>query len=137
MRLLDLGAVFITSTGKGIGRSISLPGAHGVMFQCPKCAEGKPFAEGEAVLQDDRLAGETVTRRYVAGAHSIICWFENPADGQVAPRAADSGSSTHPRWKVSGTSLEDLTLQPSVSLDVPANAGGCRWHGYVTSGDAR
>jgi hypothetical protein len=137
MRLLDLDAMFLTWSGTGIGRCTSITDAQGVMFQCPKCAEGKPFASGEAILVDPRVAGDGLERRAVEGAHRVICWFSNPARGEPVPPAADQGSANHPRWMVSGSSLLDLTLTPSVNLDVPANTGGCRWHGWVTGGEAR
>lgn len=35
-----------------------------------------------------------------------------------------------------GDSIDDLTLNPSINLDIPGQEGGCRWHGFVKDGDA-
>lgn len=98
-----------------------LDGAQGVMFQCPKCAEGKPPGEPDGVG--------------FAGAHYIRVCFSNPLNAPVAPAEFDK----NPRWQMSGAGLDDLTLAPSINLDVPDEKGevhGCRWHGFVTNGDA-
>lgn len=67
-----------------------------------------------------------------------------------------------PRWQVSGTDLSNITLSPSINLDVPSNVcavadcqssqnpcpkhpgggrkdlpPGCRWHGWVQNGEAK
>lgn len=34
------------------------------------------------------------------------------------------------RWTTSGSTFDDLTLQPSILLE-----GGCNWHGFITNGD--
>lgn len=36
-------------------------------------------------------------------------------------------------WQVSGTTFSDLTLMPSIAL--PADGGGCGYHGFVTNGE--
>lgn len=50
--------------------------------------------------------------------------------------ADEQGSRDHEgkpsRWTVSGTSLDDLTLTPSID---GTRGGGCTFHGFVTSGD--
>lgn len=95
-------------------------GAQGVMFQCPKCAQGLP-------------TGGNQYRRYVKGAHYVQICFANPIGAAVAPREFDK----NPRWQMSGTSLDDLTLSPSINLDVPGNGDdSCKWHGWVRNGDA-
>lgn len=59
--------------------------------------------------------------------HNVMVWFEGtPAD---AP-----GPS--PRWRRSGPAPYDLTITPSINLDVP-KAQGCRWHGHVTNGEVK
>jgi hypothetical protein len=95
-------------------------GAQGVLFQCPKCSAGKPVG-------DDG--------RGFRGAHYIKVCFSNPRNALPAPAEYDD----NPRWEMSGSSLDDLTLSPSINLDVPSDDGvvyGCRWHGWVRSGDA-
>lgn len=95
-----------------------IEGAQGVYFQCPKCAEGKPPGEPDGIG--------------FAGAHYIRICFANPRSAPVAPVEFDK----NPRWTMSGTGLDDLTLSPSINLDVPGNGDGCRWHGWVKNGDA-
>jgi hypothetical protein len=58
--------------------------------------------------------------------------FANPRNAPAVP--ADHGPQSklnpdgpRPRWIMSGTSLEDLTLTPSIDT-------GC-WHEYITLGE--
>jgi hypothetical protein len=60
--------------------------------------------------------------------HKVLVWF---VDRGVPPEAAPTY-----RWRVSGTGYLDLTISPSINLDVPG-AVGCRWHGFVVNGEAR
>ena len=103
--LRDLDAELIQFAGAGrMHTTIDLATAQGVMFLCPQC-----FA---------RNGGEV-------GTHSVICWFRD--------RGVSAEASPGPgRWSVSGNSLDDLTLAPSVHLSGP----GCGWHGWVRNGDA-
>jgi len=124
VRLPDLDARFVGRFRVEGGRRLhsrveSLQGAQGVLFQCPKCAEGR-----------ERGADEETGRRYAIGAHYVICWFRNPQDAPPVPDDVFPGPG---RWTASGTSLEDLTLSPSVLL---TGEGGCGWHGFVRNGDA-
>lgn len=64
----------------------------------------------------------------LCGSHSILAWFRD----RGVPDDAVPGPG---RWTPTGTGLADLTLKPSINLDGP-NAVGCRWHGWVTNGDA-
>lgn len=57
-----------------------------------------------------------------AKGHSVLAYFRDrgvPVDVKPGPG----------RWVVSGTSLADLTLSPSVDC-----GAGC-WHGFITNGD--
>ena len=122
MKLRDLDAQWLYGAhAKEYRRSskASVDGMQGVMFQCPKCSVGKQH-------------GEENGRRFVRGAHYIRVFFSNPRGVSVAPPEADS----NPRWAMSGSSIDDLTLSPSINLDVPENSGGCGWHGWVKNGDA-
>lgn len=76
-------------------------------------------------------------KRYVptaslADAHGL--WFDCPCGGgdQIHVWFADRGVPDEeipsPRWRVSGTSLADLTIAPSI------NVVG-HWHGWVRSGE--
>lgn len=75
--------------------------AQGVIFLCPKCFEANSGP---------------------VGTHSVITWFQD----RSVPEQAKPGPA---RWAVSGTSLADLTLSPSVLL-----LGACGWHGWVRAG---
>lgn len=123
MRLRDLDAQFIAHVNaatRSSRRQDSIDGAQGIMFQCPKCAEGKE-------------RGEEDGRRFVRGAHYILVCFANPVNAPVAPAEYDK----NPRWQMSGSSIDDLTLMPSINLDIPGvEHDGCRWHGWVKNGDA-
>lgn len=111
--LIELKAKFMRVEDRPDGRvfapALSIAEAHGVRFLCPKCF----VANGGAV-----------------GTHQVICWSETsgaPAD--VAPGPG--------RWRMVGTSIEDLTLdcEPGRTRSVQLN-GGCDWHGFVTNGAA-
>jgi Family of unknown function (DUF6527) len=85
----------------------TLAEAHGVRFICPKS-----FA----------------THGGVAGAHTTQVFFEgSPVPSQIGVNK--NGKTV--RWHVSGTSLDDLTLSPSIQEE----DGVCQWHGFVRNGD--
>ncbi len=118
MKLRDLSGQFLKLLDDGSMQYVDgLTEADGVMFQCPKCAI-------------DKERGEENGRRFVRGAHSVICWFV----GKV-PDSARPGPG---RWTPSGSSLDDLTFVPGnpprqVSVLLTS---GCCWHGHVTNGEA-
>jgi len=117
MKLLDLDARFIRRIpDEGMQMVDALAEADGVMFQCPKCAEGCE-------------KGEEDGRRFVRGAHYVICWFRGRVSDNVSPRG---------RWTPAGSGLGDLTFvsgNPAQAYSVLIT-GGCNWHGYVKDGDA-
>lgn len=135
MRLRDLDAQFlndVTTASYTRSDDDQVIGAQGILFQCPSCAAGKD------VVADDERAG----RRYVVGAHYIEVLFSNPVGASLAP--ADAGPvgadhTSHPRWTMSGSSLDDLTITPSINCDIPGKNGEpsvCKFHGFVKNGDA-
>jgi hypothetical protein len=129
MRLRDLDADFIAvvdAAARTHRRAEGIEGAAGVMFQCPKCGEGLE-------------RGEEDGRRFIRGAHYIMVCFANPIGASAAPTEFDH----NPRWLMEGSSLDDLTLSPSVNCDIPwKDAAGvehpssCKFHGWVKNGDA-
>lgn len=127
MRLRDLDARFVRLTATG-GQTdfdekdhlLDLVEAHGVMFQCPKCAAG-----GEAFEELDPWYGK---RRSVKGAHYVLCWFA----GRGVPDHVDPKPG---RWHPSGTGLDDLTFTGPGAASVLLTTG-CGWHGFVKNGDA-
>jgi uncharacterized protein DUF6527 len=99
-----LEAHFITiKEGSFLSTVDTLVEAQGVMLLCPKC-----FAANDGAV----------------GTHSIIVPFE----ARGVPAHILGGLA---RWQVSGTSLADLTISPSIQL-----IGGCAWHGFIRNGDA-
>jgi hypothetical protein len=120
LRLTDLDAEFVGDVKeKSMRRQDSIVGAQGIMFQCPLCAVGKEAGEEE-------INGKR--RRFFRGAHYGLCFFRNPQGTSPIP------AELYPeiaRWEMTGTSLEDLTLQPSILFSPP----GCGWHGFITNGN--
>ena len=117
MRITDLDGSFLRLVDGGFRRQEHIEGGDGVIFQCPKCADG---------LEQ----GEENGRRFVRGAHYIICWFVGRVPDDLSPKPG--------RWTPSGTGLDDLTFVPGdpprpVSVQVTT---GCCWHGHVMNGDA-
>ena len=63
--------------------------------------------------------------------HSIKVYFAN--------RGVDPGRKPFPRWKASGNTIDDLTLEPSIWInkDLPLEIkDACRWHGWIKKGEA-
>ena len=58
------------------------------------------------------------------GRHSILVWDRS------IPRHIEPGPG---RTTMTGTSLEDLTLDPSI--DLSQSEVGCKWHGFVKQGN--
>lgn len=119
MRLTDLDARFIGGWHeRGYSVLDSVEGAQGVMFQCPLCAEAcEP--------------GEEDGRRFVHGAHYIICWFRNPRN---APRVPDDADPKPGRWNFEGDTIDALTFTGPEAASVLLTSG-CRWHGFVRNGE--
>lgn len=65
--------------------------------------------------------------------HAVMIVFANPPSGIIPPAdfgpVSKANKSVHPRWNVSGSGLNDLTLTPSVDVGEPS----C-WHGFITNG---
>jgi Family of unknown function (DUF6527) len=84
-------------------RVATLSEAHGVRFICPKS-----FA----------------THGGKVGAHSVLVYFAG------SPVPSDIGVNTAGktvRWSATGTSLDDLSLSPSIQEQDSI----CGWHGFV------
>ena len=57
------------------------------------------------------------------GDHQVMVWFRDHVPPHIQPGPG--------RWSATGTSVDDLSLTPSIAL-----GGACGWHGFVTNGDA-
>lgn len=135
MRLRDLDGRLVYDAHRGGSRlspQDSVEGMQGVQFQCPKCGEGLE-------------RGEEDGRRFIRGAHYVRVFFDNPRGAEVAPPDADlrNDGTPNPRWTMNGTSIDDLTLSPSINCDIPwkdaqgvEHPSSCKWHGFVKNGDA-
>jgi hypothetical protein len=124
MRLTDLDARFLHDAKPDGSSQMSdeYAGACGVMFQCPKCAQGK--TRGQEVV-DGR------TRHFVINAHYVICWFRGKVSDDLNPKPG--------RWTPSGTCMDDLTFvpgDPPQAVSVLMTGPGCGWHGFVRNGEA-
>lgn len=110
MRLSDLEAQLYRYAGdKSFAPVNSVAEADSVMFLCPACF----IANGGNV-----------------GTHSIRVDFR----GKAVPDdvCIHNSDGTPVRWDASGTTIEDLTLGPSILL-----LSGCAWHGFVEQGGIR
>jgi hypothetical protein len=118
MRLRDLDACFVGgfTAPHSYRRLDSMEGAQGLLFQCPQCAQGKERAEDGGFV----------------GAHYVLIWFRSPRGSVEVPESAQPAPA---RWTVSGDSLDNLTLDPSVNL-VKKDPSECGWHGWVKKGEA-
>lgn len=104
----------------------SIEGAQAVFLWCP-CAFGND-----------------------ARAHGLIVPFANPRNAPSVPAAFQPA----PRWQMTGTGLDDLTLSPSIDctrenpehtaarLAVGLKPGECSpghmcWHGWIQNGEVR
>ena len=114
MRLRDLDGQLVKRTPDGSVDVETLAEADGVMFQCPQCAAGLPTREE---------AG----RRFVIGAHYVLCWFVGRVPDDLDPKPG--------RWNPSGTGLDDLTFVGPGAASVLLTSG-CGWHGFVQNGAA-
>lgn len=61
------------------------------------------------------------------GGHMIMCWSRSAG----VPDTATPGPG---RWRLVGTSLEDVTLEAEPGKTRSVLMNGCGWHGYVTRG---
>lgn len=118
MKLTDLDARFVVllEGGNGYGYVDTLEEADGVMFQCPKCSEG-------------RAKGSDERRNYVLGAHYVLCWFRDRVPKEEPPKG---------RWTPEGTGLHDLTFVAGIPPEAFSVLSHCptNWHGYVKNGEA-
>lgn len=101
MKLIDLEPELIRRTGEGSFCEVStLADADGLLFLCPACYKAKGTPEG---------------------VHCIVCWSPK------VPREVSPGPG---RWVLSGVTLRDITLHPSIHVQ-----GGCGAHFFVRDGE--
>jgi hypothetical protein len=103
----------------------NIDGAQGLFLWCP-C--------GYQVLDADGKEKYPLDLSLKKGRpHGVMIPFANPRNALACP--ADHGpvdrAGGHPRWTMTGTGLDDLTLTPSVAV---GGAPEC-WHGFITNGE--
>jgi len=105
--LVELEATFMIWMPNGMRRVGNFQEAQGILFTCPSCFRKNGNSD--------------------IGVHSVLVWF----DGRNVPVEA----TPLPRWKVSGTSIHNLSLSPSINLATSEESRD-EWHGYITNGQA-
>jgi hypothetical protein len=108
------------------GSPMTFNEAQGLFIWCP-CGYGVLDADG-----NERYPLDLSLNR--GRPHGVLIPFANPPSGIPLPPEhgpVSNNDSSHPRWTVSGTSLHDLTITPSV---VVGKNPGC-WHGFIRNGD--
>lgn len=83
-------------------------------------------SEGDGVLTISNAQG-IMFGCPICDRHSILAWFKDrgvPDDEEPGPG----------RWTPSGTDFGDLSLVPSINLNVKPDSP-CKWHGFVTNGE--
>lgn len=66
------------------------------------------------------------------GQHSNLIAFEPTVDTE--PTTLSGLSNNGGRWKRTGTTLDDLTLSPSIAVRTGKSMEEC-WHGWITNGE--
>ncbi len=126
MRLRELDAEWIGNWHElGFMVLPNVEGAQGVLYQCPKCAIGKPRGNRASRRGDV----PDTTREWFEGAHYFLNWFLNPRN---APPVPDDEHPLPGRWLFTGDGIDFLTLAGSVQLTAPP---GCGAHFYIQNGE--
>jgi hypothetical protein len=107
------------------GSPMKFSEAQGIFLWCP-CGYGELDKEGKERYPLDLSLN-------LGRPHGLLVPFANPPSG--IPLPADHGpvgrdKKTHPRWEVAGTSLEDLTISPSIAVGENPEC----WHGHIQNG---
>jgi hypothetical protein len=106
----------------------TIEGAQGLFLWCP-CGYGKVDVKGKERYPLDLSLNK-------GRPHGVLVPFANPRNAPTLPPEHGPHSrgdkSVHPRWHMEGSSLEDLTLTPSIAVGDPE----C-WHGFITSGEVK
>lgn len=104
LRIRHLEADFLKFTGEqNFQRTQVMAGADGIILCCPKCF----LANNNSAI----------------GTHSIICW---------APHVPENWRPGPGRWRLEGTSIDDVSLVASSSS--VRLTSGCEAHFFVRSG---
>jgi hypothetical protein len=101
MRLAALDPEFLRHEGRAL-MGAPFEQAQSIWFECPVCRDAR--------------------------SHHVLVSFADRglADDQGSQDRAGKPS----RWKVSGTGIDDLTLEPSIDC-----TPSCTWHGWLKNGE--
>lgn len=115
MRLSELNPEFKKINGDmSLSSTIDVNEAHCLLMLCPKC-----FRQNN---------GEV-------GTHSLIIYFKDritPEFNEEKKTILKDMYDSRYKWKVSGGSFENFTVEPSVLL---GKGGGCTAHFFITNGE--
>lgn len=100
-RLADLEPEFLRHVGNTLPDA-TFEQAQSIWFQCPVC-------------------------RGARGHHVLVSFAGR---GLADDQGSQNRDNKPSRWRVSGTGIDDLTLEPSVDC-----TPGCPWHGWVRNGE--
>jgi hypothetical protein len=95
-------------------RPVTFAEAQGVQFWCP-CGFGKPAFPIDG-----------------GRPHLVMVPFNGRGLPDDFGPHSRTNANDHPRWNVSGSSLDDLTTTPSVAVGDPE----C-WHGFIANGEIK
>lgn len=107
-------------------RPFQMSESQGLFLWCP-CGYGLLDKEGKERYPLDLSLN-------LGRPHGLLIPFANPPNGVPVP--SDHGptsrdAQSRPRWVVSGSSLNDLTLTPSIAVGKNPEC----WHGFITNGE--
>jgi hypothetical protein len=110
------------------GSPMKFSEAQGLWLWCP-CGFGLRDKDGKELYPLDLSLN-------LGRPHGLQIPFANPPSGVQLP--PDHGpvsrdGLSHPRWNVSGSGFDDLTITPSIAVGKDPEC----WHGYITNGEIR
>ena len=90
--------------------------------------------DGSFTRVPDAKGAHAIWFQCPCGKHHNLIAFEPTIDTE--PTTRGGLSRTGGRWQRTGTTLDDLTLTPSIDVNSTSPGGSC-WHGFITNGDLR
>lgn len=126
LTLVACGGHFIDRNANYDGQGCAARRGIGVMFFCPLCVRASlPWGDCHNLMVHfkvglDGLAVPVETRR----------WKEKDEKTGVEQEVV----FTLPQWGRSGSTIETLTLDPSINAEKQQHSGHMGWHGHVQNG---
>jgi hypothetical protein len=110
------------------GAPLRFEEAQGLFLWCP-CGYGQREKDGSLKYPLDLSLNH-------GRPHGLIVPFSNPPSGIPLPAGhgpIGRDGKTRPRWTVSGSGLNDLTITPSIAVGKDPEC----WHGFITAGKVK